>query len=265
MPRVKKDVLKPGRYRLADGRLIEYTQGDVKRLGQRLKQMKAAGLHVPMAWEHQDDAKPRSRAERMADRARFNLGFAEDAVMEGGRLICEIDVPDEEDARRLASARYVSPEVVTDWIDGLDRRWPGRSITHIAVTTHPVNPDQKPFERLSRGVERFSIADLVEPDQEAHYMIKQDAVNQLVEALSTAGIYLPEDFSFNDPEAAIRLITTAALNSKRSRDYEEQGGMDEVQESAPPVMMSHNAPRYNAADLKIRMEARRDAKLIGRR
>jgi hypothetical protein len=106
-----------------------------------------AGIAVPIAWEHQDDAKPQTAAERKAGTARFNLGFADAAQLDpAGPMNVLLDVPNGADAERLASVRYVSPEIVTDFIDGMGRKWPGETITHFAVTSRPVQPNQKPFQ-----------------------------------------------------------------------------------------------------------------------
>ncbi len=164
MPRLRKDVLKPATYSVPDRsgkkrHRVEFTGADITHLLTRYKEMQAAGLHVPVSWNHQDEAKP--KADRLADRAKHVLGWAEDAQVVGDTLEFDLDIPDDADAKQAKTARYVSPEMVTDWVDGSGRVWPGRSITHIAVTAMPVQANQKPFEQLS--IIRLSLADL-EPD-----------------------------------------------------------------------------------------------------
>src|SRR4051812_48917050 len=91
MPRFRKDVLKPATYSplRADGkgrRRVTYTGADAVHLAQRLKDMKAAGYDVPFAWEHQDEAKPMKKAElaqKLADKSRLFLGYADDASLLG--------------------------------------------------------------------------------------------------------------------------------------------------------------------------------------
>jgi len=170
VPRFRKDVLKPGKYSVLtpDGsgrRTVEYTADDCVHLSQRYAEMAAAGLHVPLAWEHQDEAKPAS--ERLADKARLILGWADGAEVGADKTLgFTLDVPDDDDGKRASIARYVSPEIVTDWQDGSGRVWPGKSITHIAITGKPVQMNQKPFQRLSLNTVRLSLEDLEKPKKE---------------------------------------------------------------------------------------------------
>jgi len=159
----EKDALYPGTYHLPDGRKVTYSLADVRHLGQRAKAMISAGLQIPVAWEHQDDAVPQSEAERRANRARFNLGHATDAgVSPEGYLTARVEVPVADDAKRLPAVGFVSPEIRRDWIDGSGKLWPGLSITHLAVTPRPVQHKQKPFKpvKMSLDVVRLSLADV---------------------------------------------------------------------------------------------------------
>lgn len=167
----RKDVLKPGRY-LVNGatgrRWVEYTRDDINHLASRTKEMVAAEKLVPVCWSHQDDAKPQDAAEAAANLARFNLGHLQGAEVEAdGTLVHLLDVPDDADAKQVQKARYVSPEIVTDWVDGYGRKWPGKSITHVAVTPNPVMHRQGSFVPVQMGFSdcvRLSLDDLREGD-----------------------------------------------------------------------------------------------------
>lgn len=145
MATFKKDCLYVGDWHLPDGRVFSCDGPLRDSLARRARDMLAAGLHIPLAWEHQDDAYPLSEDERRANRARFNLGFLKDAAVAGGALEIVADVPGEDDARRLPSVKFVSPEIRWDWRDGTGRVWEGPSITHVAVTPRPVQHAQQPF------------------------------------------------------------------------------------------------------------------------
>jgi hypothetical protein len=149
MAKFRKDALYCGDWHLPDGRVFRCTPELRDGLARRLGEMREAGLHIPLAWEHQDDAVPLSADERRANRARFNCGFAERAEVSGGALSVVVDVPGSADAERLPSARFVSPEIRWDWRDGTGKVWEGPSITHIAVTPRPVQHAQRPFEPVS--------------------------------------------------------------------------------------------------------------------
>jgi hypothetical protein len=167
LARLRKDVLRPATYSVPDRsgkkrNRVTFDRDYVRRLHSRYHDMKAAGLHVPVSWEHQDSAKPddeAGRAQRLADKARLIFGYAEDAVIEPGDLLqFDLDIPNDADASQAKVVRYVSPEIVNDFVDGSGRLWEGPSITHIAVTGKPVQHAQQPFQQLSYI--RLSLADI---------------------------------------------------------------------------------------------------------
>ena len=149
MPTVTKDVLYPGKYRLQDGTWVEYTAADCRHLGQRLKDMLADGLPVPACWAHQDLAKPmplEKLAALKADNVKLTLGYAKEGGVTAESVVeAKLEVPDPADAAKLPAVRFVSPEVVRDFVDERGKLWPGLSISHIAVTSRPVQRDQRPF------------------------------------------------------------------------------------------------------------------------
>lgn len=145
MARFRKDALYSGRWHHANGTFV-CTPDEIPHYAKRLKDMVAAGLSIPLSWEHQDVG-PMTAAERTAAKAKQVLGWAEDATPEGGILDVALEVPDEDDAKRLPAVRFVSPKIVHDFKDGTGRVWPGPSITHLAVTARPVQTGQKAFQR----------------------------------------------------------------------------------------------------------------------
>lgn len=153
MPKLRKDTLYPQRYQLADGRWVEYTPDDVQHLGKRLKEMLSSKVPIPFYLEHSDDEEPiPTRAwDYAADRTRNTIGWVGDGGLSPeGFLETVLEVPDEQDARRLPSVRFVSPQIETDFRDGDGHVWPGLSITHVAATARPIQMRQRPFTEASR-------------------------------------------------------------------------------------------------------------------
>lgn len=158
----EKDVLYVGRVVPPNRDPIDFQEKDVERLAVRVQEMLADGLQIPIAWEHQDAAKP-MMAEELARLTKLTLGHALEAeVRPGGTLQVKFDAPVEEDAKRLPAIKFVSPEIQWNYRDGRGKVWPGPSITHLAVTPQPVQHDQKPFKRVDRfSVLRLSLTDYV--------------------------------------------------------------------------------------------------------
>ena len=169
MPRYRKDTLRPATYSVPDKsgkkrRSIKYTDADTQHLAKRFRDMKAAGLKIPVVWEHQADGLPLTEeqlAERLADRARRFIGYADGVDLDAAaKLDLELEVPDESDARQFEKVGFVSPGIVHDYIDGSGHLWPGRSIVHLAVTPRPVQHNQNMPERLSLSLYDFECLSL---------------------------------------------------------------------------------------------------------
>jgi hypothetical protein len=258
MAKFWKDALYPGNYRLPDGRLRNYQSSDVTHLARRVKDMVARGLQIPLCWEHQAEAKPtRSPAEQLADRARLNLGFVEDArVSPEGYLEVLCDVPVEEDVKRLPAVRFVSPELCTDWTDGDGTRWPGRSLTHLAVTSRPVQHRQRGFQpaadRLSQSCSAADVERLSLGDYEGLAMPSNTGgvdLAKVISALREKGIPLPEDtteMNFMDRlYVACVALGSSGEGENENNKYEPEapaGGTDDlagVSEETPTMMSMH--------------------------
>lgn len=260
MPTFTKDCLYPGKYRLADGRTFEAKKTDPPALATRLNEMRAAGLHIPLCWGHQDDSKPLTEAERKANAAKFNLGFAVDANANQGFLETILDVPLDEDAKRLPSSRFVSPRIENDFIDSTGKKWPGQSIIHFAVTPRPVQHNQQPFKPVSLGIDLsldgFSLAEEEEPptekkEGEAKLPEKKEeekipdmgSLEGLLGKLGdVAGLALPADTcAANLVERLMTSLLTLEKALENEVDDEEEEpypGTTPPQEAAPPVQMS---------------------------
>ena len=147
----KKDCLYPGDWHLSDGRVFRCPPGLCRDLERRAREMLAAGIPVPLSWEHEplDPAAFANAAEARSWRAKNNVGFLEAVETDpAGVLHTRVTVDSDEDARRIPSARYVSPTIKWDWKDGQGRVWTGPSITELAITARPVQYPQQPFRAV---------------------------------------------------------------------------------------------------------------------
>lgn len=258
-----KDVLYPGTYSVADGkggrRKVVFDRAKVELLTQRMKDMLAAGLAIPLAAEHQDRGKPLTAEERKAEWVKkLTLGWAEAAELAPeGYLTTRVEVPIAEDARRIPAVRFVSPEIVEDFVDGTGRKWPGPSITHLAVTPRPVQQNQKPFQPVQMSCVRLSLSDYEgEPmDQEPkpNETPKKGeetpsgggkfSLDELRKVLADDGYGIPDHVT--EPEEFLQHLHTAALSKKAMIDKLVDDGEEEPNggEPAPapadgPIMMS---------------------------
>ncbi len=143
--RVLKSLLNAGTYFTGRGP-VTFTSGDLAEMEATGNAMLRAGLAIPVPLEHQDSAGPCDHADRLAHSVRHNAGWvASFSLDEDGGLFAELDVEDEDIARKLPTTiRYVSPEVYPSFVDGSGRTWMN-AITHVALTPRPVWAQQQPF------------------------------------------------------------------------------------------------------------------------
>jgi len=149
---VWKDVLYPGRQRLADGSEIVFTAGDIAAARRNCERMLARGLRVPAVWGHQPGADPvhLSRGDRLANYAKHMFGEITGAQVRGGVLWLRHKVYRPADAEHLARTRMqVSPKVYPSYSDSRGGRYRGATVGHVAATPTPVQYWQMPFN-LSR-------------------------------------------------------------------------------------------------------------------
>lgn len=270
MAKYSKDVLYPGTYSVPDAtgrqrRTVRYTPEDVRRLRERFGEMKSAGVAVPVCWGHQDDARPMTAAERAAAQAKGTLGWVEELdVSPEGYLVATIDVPSDDDARRLPAVRYVSPEILPDFTDGDGRRWPGRSITHVAVTSRPVQHRQQPFRPLQPDLVRLSLADRLGEADMADNADKPEQgegggegppLKKVLEKLAGHGIKLPDDT--DEANFLERLIV--ALEALGGQEGGDEPEPPPDVGAAEPVAMSLER-RLKAAEARLLITERDNLK-----
>lgn len=243
---LEKDVLWPGVFHPPGRAPVRFTPERIRQLHSRARDMVAAGLPIPMAWEHQPDATP-------AQRAREHIAFLDDfKLASDGRVRVIVRPEDADDAKQLEKVRYVSPAIRTDFRDGTGRLWPGESIIHVAVTPRPVNANQDRFQRVGgialshyEGKTLYlSLGDLEMADEnetqettadettDAGEPGGQDAkFKSAVEALASYGLVLSSDVT---PETFWDHIITA-VETKKAAEQGPPVEPDELEDATVPT------------------------------
>lgn len=141
-------VLKPGKYRLADGREVRYTAADAENVVTQLKRQLKVRLRVPSCWMHDPDAQPYRLSHEAANRkghqpekAKNFIGDVTDARVENGVVVAKLHFKDRKDYEQFKKVDGVSPCLIRDWTDETGKTWPGLSIFHVAATPQPIQRD----------------------------------------------------------------------------------------------------------------------------
>lgn len=258
MAKFKKKVLEEGVYQSPDG-VINITKDRIKHWADSFKQMKSAGLKIPIPWGHHSKAIP-DYDEREFYESKYNGGYIEDLQSDkDGALIAIIDIPREEDSTRIGtSVREVSPQIETAWKDGKGNVW-SDVITHLALVTHPVVPGQDNFEAYNdapvpAGATRLSLknkikkngdSDMAKRDEdevvskpekygkgekadknifEGHANEHTGIDPELLDLLGSIGLIIPEDTTEED---FIPALKAAAATLKHKLDEEGGSSKDE--------------------------------------
>ena len=135
--RFEKELLRVGRWAHPAGKFVlEVTRDRLTRWVENFRRMLAKGIPVPVPYGHSYDA-------------RDNAGFVREMRVEEDRLVGVLEIPREEDARRLgATATAVSVSVNPEFVDGQGERL-GEVIEHVAITNYPIVAGQANFVPLA--------------------------------------------------------------------------------------------------------------------
>ncbi|OGT57675.1 MAG: hypothetical protein A3E01_02755 [Gammaproteobacteria bacterium RIFCSPHIGHO2_12_FULL_63_22] len=141
----RKHILNAGTYR-APKRTIRITPERIRHWCEQFDRMSQAGLQIPVPWGHVNST-PRTPDEEEFWSSKYNAGFVKSLKTdEAGRLLAELEIPLEEDARRVGTVvREVSPEICDRFRDGSGNVWED-VITHVALVNMPVAAGQENFE-----------------------------------------------------------------------------------------------------------------------
>lgn len=154
---VEKEIIRPGSYFYIDEKTSQPRRLDVdgKSIDYWLEsgqKMLAAGLSVPVPFEHQPEAKPLSAAEKSANTLKNNAGWVngyqkkkiKDGDKEIDALFATLDIADPAIAKKLPNTiRWTSPWF-SSFTAGDGQDYQG-VIGHVALTTRPRITKQQPF------------------------------------------------------------------------------------------------------------------------
>ena len=146
MSKFWKSSLWPGTHPTSNG-MKTFTPEDIEQAYQTTRQMLAEDITPPLLYEHPSitsgEGKPKPKRELKAHQAKNTAGWMAGSRMKDGILQLLFDVPDPSDAERIRSgqAKFVSPELLKTWRGKFKN-----AITHVAITSKPMNWKQTGFE-----------------------------------------------------------------------------------------------------------------------
>lgn len=284
------EVLAPGRYRLANGRVVEYTPEDIANAERKGNAMLRAGLSVPLCWEHDPRATPAylSDLHQNAWLARGYFGKAAEFKRSAdGRLFVRPVIADDDDRKQFLRIGKVSPRLDWDWTDETGKKWSGLTVGHVAATPKPVQRNQQKVDPAyspqflshaagrSRRTDYLSLATRIEGNMadeiETEAPAGGDEVSRIVKALRVAGLMIPEGTT---DLAHLAIAVETAVNTRHGEpdgdegDEEGDGLNEEVTNDdagatgttaagMPPAMMSLFAKAANTQAEEIDTRIRR--------
>jgi hypothetical protein len=282
MPYRVIEVLKVGRYRLPDGRTFESTAERNRRVCEQANRQLAVGIRQPAAWMHDPDADPvylsgGVNPHKDAWLAKGYFGeahkFTTDAA---GNVWAKVWIHDEADARQFDKVRQVSPGLYPGWVDEKNVRWPEMTILHIAATPKPIQRDigsgepplflsqaaVKPgtillsFPATTRSVPMADELEATEVETEGGASLSPEHIGKIVEMLKKHGLMLADGIAnADDLLLALESASKTMTGDGGEPDAENMGGpsdgdSDNLEDEAPPVMMSHLAKRVAQFEVK---------------
>jgi len=156
---VPKEIIRPGTYwymnpETGEPCQLTATVEDLRYWYEQGNKMREAGLSIPLPFEHQQDARPLTKAERAAQNLQNNAGWVDKFVLHKDRLfgLCEIDEAANPGilAKLPRTIKYTSPWI-TSFTDGDGRAWKG-VIGHLALTSRPRITRQEPFKDVAAAL-----------------------------------------------------------------------------------------------------------------
>lgn len=244
MAKVWKDLWHTGTLHLGDGRIVTYTAADIRNGERQGNAMLAAGLRVPMCWEHDPEADPvnLSHTQTPHDTAWLAKGYLGEATQfeaRDGALWGLLDIPDDADVQQFKKLRTVSPKLNYEFKDETGKVWPGLTVGHVAATAVPVQRRQYPVN-LSRNAHPHS--------RDAHYLSfaapagasTVDPLQRIVTALATLGVQVGDATSLEDLATNLDAMASANPADPKVQDGEPPAGV-QAGPSMPPHILSHAA------------------------
>ncbi len=156
MTLVWKEVIRPGTYWYNDQetgqpRRLTVTSDGIQHFHDSGKKMIGAGLSIPIPLEHQQHARPLTRAERAAQNLKDNAGWVKDYTVHNDKLFALCDIDDPSLVKKLPTTIKWSSPWINSFTDGDGTAWEG-VISHLALTTRPRITKQDPFPNMAAAL-----------------------------------------------------------------------------------------------------------------
>lgn len=176
MVRLTQELLRPGAYRLANGRTGQLTRDHLQNIATSTQSLLEAGYEIPVLKKHAPKGAPQG-GPRKPDldpdqpHAQRVGRVAEIAFHDDGSLHQVLEIEDEGSADDFQSGavQHTSAELRPTWTDAEGREY-GPIVAHVALTTSPRHTEQPPAELLTEAVQ-FSLSEfeiLSEESIQAH-------------------------------------------------------------------------------------------------
>ena len=216
---VDKEIISPGVVWYKDGKgqphAFVATPERIKRFYDDGRAMLDSGLSIPIPLEHQPDSKALTAAEKAANQLKNNTGWVNGFEMRGEKLFAQLDIQDEEVAKKLPKTiKWTSP-YIDSFMDGNGKQWEG-VISHLALTARPRIVKQEPFSTMAAAMS------LMEKEVKEEVKIEGGFLLHRGLWLSKKGKKLKPRFP-----KAFSMLTGIPLAEKPLIDEEEEDAEDE--------------------------------------
>lgn len=224
----EKVIVSEGRYRTYDAKTGKYTfkdvtSDDISEMAETFGKMKERGLKVPAPWKHDLDITFESGDGGLLEDSTKNAGFWDSLMTRINpktnktELVGTVEVPGDPDNPDTPAGKVGTS--VKDTSIYLRRNYTmtddsGDSFEnapmHIALVTHPIEPNQENFELLESDDSYLAMSELVLDNE----------VSDLSDLLAkVAGVFLPANTSLETLAPNLRIaLNQLALVQKRSED-----------------------------------------------
>jgi len=181
--RFKKVIVTEGKYRQYNPKtnqfeMREVTKDDLQKTASTFQEMRGAGLRVPAPWKHDFNVTTFAKLEEgdngLLKDSSVNAGFWESLsteVIDGKTaLVGTIEAagkpedPNTPAGKIGTSVKDTSIYLRDKFVDGTGKEW-DKAIMHIALVTHPIEPNQRNFE-LAENDSYIAMSELMENEIE---------------------------------------------------------------------------------------------------
>lgn len=229
----KKQILRPGVYFVNDGnngRRLEYITAErLKHWADQHKKMVSAGLHVPAPAIHKKEAEPTNSLKTSKD----NYGWWEQIEFTGNALEGVVDIPVKSDQERIGkTVKEVSIYAKPKFIDGLGNEWKD-VLTHIAIITNPIEPNQKNFEKVEDGSLSIAMSDIVQMSNS-----QLQTLDSKMKAKKKKAKMAPDNEMEDEGQEEDMADDMANESPDGMDEQDEEGEIEEGQEDMEPLLDS---------------------------